>query len=939
MAKPDLLSLARRQRELLSNAMEKLDGLPETDRSVLQTEFQKLRDNIEALIETASAGAEEPDSSAPAREAARSAARMEAIFNNLSAGVLVYDAQGKVQVANSYAIALFGFDPVGMDRENLFRRVQVFDQHGDCISADCLPMTQAFAGEVIFNWPAALHNAQGRTYHVTASAMPIFAGQELQGVVSVWNDVSEQHNLLVETEQQKEVLEAIFAANPGGLAVISLPDMVYQMVNQAYQEITPDPSASPTGRTVAEVWSPEEQRRLQRKFRALVRSGDQCGETYQAVRPGAPGRYIESRFCRIRWKEQDAVLVVTWEITRLQQALKEAEEGRRILQALMEYVPEGITIADAPDVNIRMVSKYGQRLTGRPLEEITGIPAGLHPARWQIYSPKTNALVPAADLPLTRATQRGEVIDNEELILRRANGEEITILCSAGPIRDERGEITGGILAWRDISERKQVLQALKESEERFRVLADNMSQLAWMAEPDGSIFWYNRRWIDFTGAIMPNAAGWGWESLHHPDHLQRVVERYRQCFAAGEVWEDTFPLRGADGSYRWFLARAVPIYDGQGRVVRWFGTNTDITALRQAQEAVRSSERRFRVALAPVPITVFSMDCDLRYTWVYNPRFGFTEADALGRSDEEIFSPDGDIADLLAVKRYVIETGQPVQREVKMRVKGESYIFIVTLDPLVDESGAVVGLTGAALDVTEQRRLEARQLEFATEMEVQRRLLEHRELERQEIARDIHDGPIQSMVSALFNLQFAKDALIDEDAKAVIDQMMGTLKLTVQELREVVNQLRPPVLIRFGLSRAIEIHAEDLRARYTDLKIDLDLTQDESLLPETVCLALYRVYQEAMNNVVRHSHASHVWVRYYPAGDYMLLEIEDNGRGFNPPTDWVQYTRQNHFGVAGMRERVDAVGGRLKISSEPRKGTMVLVKVPLGRGLAGRAR
>jgi PAS domain S-box-containing protein len=129
-----------------------------------------------------------------------------------------------------------------------------------------------------------------------------------------------------------------------------------------------------------------------------------------------------------------------------------------------------------------------------------------------------------------------------------------------------------------DVTARKRAEEQLRESEQNFRALANSIPQLAWMADSTGWIFWYNDRWHDFTGTTLEEMKGWGWQSVHHPEHVERVVERIRHAFATGTPWEDTFPLRGKTGEYRWFLSRAVPIRDSEGNVLRWFGTNTDIT-------------------------------------------------------------------------------------------------------------------------------------------------------------------------------------------------------------------------------------------------------------------------------------------------------------------------------------------------------------------------
>lgn len=139
----------------------------------------------------------------------------------------------------------------------------------------------------------------------------------------------------------------------------------------------------------------------------------------------------------------------------------------------------------------------------------------------------------------------------------------------------------------------RDAADALRASEERFRTLADNIAQLVWMADADGSIFWFNKRWFEFTGTTPEEVRGRGWVDIPHPEHRERVVAKMLRCFEAGEVWEDTFPMRGKDGGYRWFLSRAVPIKDEEGRVTRWFGSNTDVTAEREHAEALREADRR----------------------------------------------------------------------------------------------------------------------------------------------------------------------------------------------------------------------------------------------------------------------------------------------------------------------------------------------------------
>jgi PAS domain S-box-containing protein len=199
--------------------------------------------------------------------------------------------------------------------------------------------------------------------------------------------------------------------------------------------------------------------------------------------------------------------------------------------------------------------------------------------------------------------RRGERVSHYETVRQRCDGSRIDVALTVSPIRDGRGVIVGASKIVRDISEAKRTEAALKESEAQFRAMADNISQFAWMADASGWIYWYNRRWFDYTGTTLDEMQGWGWRKVHHPDHVERVVAHIKRCFATGEPWEDTFPLRGKDGEYRWFLSRAQPIRDEAGRVARWFGTNTDITEQRATEAALRelneTLEQRIAAAVA----------------------------------------------------------------------------------------------------------------------------------------------------------------------------------------------------------------------------------------------------------------------------------------------------------------------------------------------------
>src|SRR5262249_9195439 len=134
-----------------------------------------------------------------------------------------------------------------------------------------------------------------------------------------------------------------------------------------------------------------------------------------------------------------------------------------------------------------------------------------------------------------------------------------------------------------------------------------------WIAGPDGNATWYNDRWYEYTATNWEEMRVNGSKPLIHPGHAERVLAGVERVWSSGEPWEDTFPLRRHDGEYRWFLSRAIPIHDSDGRIVQWFGTNTDITEQKLAQEGVVESERRFRTMADTAPVMIWIAGLDKR--------------------------------------------------------------------------------------------------------------------------------------------------------------------------------------------------------------------------------------------------------------------------------------------------------------------------------------
>jgi PAS domain S-box-containing protein len=268
----------------------------------------------------------------------------------------------------------------------------------------------------------------------------------------------------------------------------------------------------------------------------------------------------------------------------------------------------------------------------------------------------------------------------------------------------------------------------LQESERQFRTLANSIPQLAWMANSDGTIFWYNDRWYDYTGASLEGAQGSWWGRILHPDHLQRVIEGSQHSWSTGEPWEDTFPFLGKDGVYRWFLSRAVPIRDSHGAIARWFGTSTDISGQIAAEEKIRhlNSQLEQRVVeletimqVLPVGVAVAHDPACLNVTanQALSEFVGINPGDNMSKNS---VCPGAQAYDLYQNGEVVAPHDMPIQRsiaaggpvaitefEIRRHIDARTIQVMASASPLFDSDGKVRGSVGAFFDVSERKKME----------------------------------------------------------------------------------------------------------------------------------------------------------------------------------------------------------------------------------------
>lgn len=533
-----------------------------------------------------------------------------------------------------------------------------------------------------------------------------------------------------------------------------------------------------------------------------------------------------------------------------------------------------------------------------------------------------------------RSVREGFATD-EFMVVRK---DKTTAFCTVDTVKLSETRYLGFVV---DITKRKATEEALLENEVFLRE-TQQIARLGNCSVDLRRLTWQSSEVLD---EIFGIEAGFernyaGWLSVIHPDFEKSVAEHFIRDVVENktEFNKKVKIIRQTDKEERWVHAIGELKYDKNGRAIKMIASVQDITERKNTMEALRKSEALYRSILKASPDVVVLLDMDGCITMVSPSAMTLcvcsNENNLLGKNALELISPeDRERAKANAFMMFDRYLGM-VEYKI-LRADGSSFFADVNGDLIWDIDGKPTGMVFIIHDVTKRKLVEQKLNESKEQLKsFAAHLQSVREEERVSLAREIHDELGQILIAMKIDLGMLKQKVLKNaetanstDILTKFEHLFGLVDNTIKTTRKIMTDLRPEVLYLLGFVEAVRLHVSTFEKRHgvkchlhTDVP-NLNLTLQQSV-------ALYRIVQEALTNVARHSMATSVNIRLREEGSMFCMEIIDNGVGF----DETKKTKNDSYGLIGMRERIFLLEGDLQILSSRGEGTTILVEVPFSK-------
>jgi len=586
----------------------------------------------------------------------------------------------------------------------------------------------------------------------------------------------------------------------------------------------------------------------------------------------------------------------------------------QLLRQIVEIAPLAIIALDR-DRQVKLWNPAAERIFGWRAEEVMHRPA---PMRSELPGDQFNSL--------SGAPRSIEPWAASELRCLRRDGAPVDVNVWVVPLRGGAGEIIGSLEMFADVTDQKRTQEALRESEARLRAFSDHSPAWTFIKDSDGRYLDVNRQFEQTFGLPRERVIGKTDDEIFETAQAAAFRANDLKVLEAGTAMEFEEVARDGD-DVRTSIVAKFPLGDAQGRISLLGGVATDITERKRAEGALNESRKRLQALFDNIRDGILLVDGRARHVDA-NPAL----CELLGYSREEMLGmslwddvPPALRGPLYELWRRFLTVG---------RLEGEFTCLRKDGSTVEVEYRAVANFMPdlhlcTVRDITERRRAEDDLKQYAAHLKsLSRRLVEVQENERKSLARELHDRTGQNLTAINLHLSMIREQFSPQaahDMRARVEDSMALVASTVEAVRDVMSNLRPPVLEDYGLLAGLQWYGE-LFSQRAGLPIAISGVEPSPRLAPVAEAALFRIAQEALTNVIKHADATRIELVLEGGAGRARLTIADDGRGFDfngerrAGTGW---------GFLTMQERVEAVGGFLQVDSAPGRGTRVVVEVP----------
>jgi PAS domain S-box-containing protein len=609
---------------------------------------------------------------------------------------------------------------------------------------------------------------------------------------------------------------------------------------------------------------------------------------------------------------------------RAENALRERETfARDVIDSLIAFV--GVM---TPDGTLITANRAAVAVSGVPESELLNRPL------WELHAFSFDEEQQRLIKDSIARAAAGEYV-RHDAVARLGDGSKLTIDFAIGAIRGEDGAIRFLVASAVDITERTLIEGLVAASEERYRALVEATSTVVWRTSADGHAFFVGSTWSDLTGQSTDDVAGSGWLEVLHPDDKERVIRKWQAAVAAKSIHEDEFRVRVRDGSYRYFAARGVPVFDEDGSVREWVGANTDIHDRRRAEEALRETADRLSLALEAGQFDTWDWDVQadvLLWTEAAEQRLGAAPNTLAGFIER--VHPDDRSTVSEAIRRSLDEQ-EPYDVEYRTTdIHGQERWLYVRGKAFHDAEGRPIRMLGVDVDVTARKRQEAFEQDFVAN-----------------VAHDIKNPLAAVKAQTQLLRRRLKSGRADlttvENTLNVLDSGLSRMNRRIEELADVAR-------LRAGQSLELRIDRCNLATVVTGLietyqqaserhEIVVSVRSDD-LVGEWDSGRIERVVDNLISNAIKYSPdggtINVTLERVVDDGDWAVLTVSDQGIGipeFDLPHIFERYRRAGNtavisgtgIGLAGSRLIVEQHGGSITVESKESVGSTFIVRLP----------